>query len=249
MRSPIGGRFRRRSRDQRRDFNEDAPHHFSPIGESRSGTFLPRGSDEIKSRRLRPLRLYPLPFSRGICWFRGCAARTGGRARIWSRSSRWNSKNPSDRACSRPHRAAHDGTDRAGCLTTSLGTVLSTTDRSLSTCNAGSCQHHEQGCPEGYFAHVALPLIDLRLENIPLAGKMFRCEHFLVPKLAPGQIMLKVAVGCQYQLCARRDEAATVRANARATSNQCATPASPTAAPRRAATRPCRPARAGSRCA
>jgi hypothetical protein len=40
---------------------------------------------------------------------------------------------------------------------------------------------------------------------------MFRCEHFLIPKLAPGQIMLKVAVGCQYQLCARRDEAATVR--------------------------------------
>ena len=37
-------------------------------------------------------------------------------------------------------------------------------------------------------------------------------------------------------------------ANARATSNQCATPASPTASLRRGATRPCRPARAGSRC-
>jgi hypothetical protein len=49
------------------------------------------------------------------------------------------------------------------------------------------------------------------LDNIPLAGKMFRCEHFLIPKLAPGQIMLKAAVDCQYQLCARRDEAATVR--------------------------------------
>jgi hypothetical protein len=92
-----------------------------------------------------------------------------------------NSKNPSDRACSRSHGTAHDGTDRAGCLTTSLGTVLSTTDCSLSTCNAGSYQHHEKGRPEGYFAHVALRLIDLRLGNIPLVGKMFRCRTFFRP--------------------------------------------------------------------
>ena len=90
-----------------------------------------------------------------------------------------NSKNPSDRACSRSHGTAHDATDRAGRPITSLGTFLSTTDRSLSTCNAGSYQRHEKGRPEGQFAHVALRLIDLRLGNSPLAGKMFRCERFL----------------------------------------------------------------------
>jgi hypothetical protein len=60
-----------------------------------------------------------------------------------------NSKNPSDRACSRSYGTAHDATDRAGRPITSLGTFLSTTDRSLSTCNAGSYQRHEKGRPEG----------------------------------------------------------------------------------------------------
>ena len=44
-----------------------------------------------------------------------------------------HSKNSSDRACSRSYGTAHDGTDRASRLTTCLGTVLSTTDCSLST--------------------------------------------------------------------------------------------------------------------
>ena len=81
-----------------------------------------------------------------------------------------NSKNPSDRACSRSHGTAYGGTDRAGRLTTCLGTLLSTTDCSLSICNAGRYQHREQGRPEGYFAHVALHLMGLQLGNIPLAG-------------------------------------------------------------------------------
>jgi hypothetical protein len=118
-----------------------------------------------------------LPFSRGI-GIRGRAARTGRRVRI-RRGRRWNSENPSDRACRRSHRTADDGTNRAGCLTTSLGAVLGTTNCSLSTGGTGSQHRSEQGCPEGQFAHVALRLINHRSTNIPLAGKKFRCRPFL----------------------------------------------------------------------
>jgi hypothetical protein len=45
-------------------------------------------------------------------------AQSRGR-RTWSRSG-LNSKNPVDGACRRSDSAAHDGTDRAGCLTTCL---------------------------------------------------------------------------------------------------------------------------------
>jgi hypothetical protein len=148
--------------------NVGAAEPFADWRKVRSGTsFAARFRSDQVTQGLRP----PLPLLRGSSRFRGCAAGTGGRPRIRSRSSRWNSKNPSDCAGSRSHRTAHDGTDRAGCLTTSLGTVLSTTDCSLSTCNAGSCQHHEQGRPEGKFAHVALHLIDLRLVTFPWREK------------------------------------------------------------------------------